>query len=61
MNLNLYDAKTGAFVRTLLNEKNNNWVEPEHEAFFPNEKSNNFVWFSLNAHHSSKKSLGEGF
>ncbi|MCX6171600.1 MAG: DPP IV N-terminal domain-containing protein [Flavobacterium sp.] len=46
MNLNLYDAKTGAFVRTLLNEKNNNWVEPEHEAFFPNEKSNNFVWFS---------------
>ena len=46
MNLNLYDASTGAFVRTLLNEKNNNWVEPEHPAFFPNEKSNNFVWFS---------------
>ena len=46
MNLNLYDAKTGAFVRTLVNEKNNNWIEPEHEAFFPNEKSNNFVWFS---------------
>jgi len=46
MNLNLYDAATGAFVRTLLNEKNNSWVEPEHPAFFPNEKSNNFIWFS---------------
>jgi len=46
MSLNVYDANTGAFVRTILNEKNNNWVEPEHEAFFPNAKSNNFVWFS---------------
>lgn len=46
MSLNLYDAQTGAFVRTLLNEKNPNWVEPEHPAFFPNAKSNNFVWHS---------------
>jgi dipeptidyl-peptidase-4 len=46
MSLNVYDANTGAFVRTILNEKNTNWVEPEHEAFFPNDKSNNFVWFS---------------
>lgn len=46
MNLNLYDANTGAFVRTILNEKNPRWVEPEHDAFFPNAKSNNFVWFS---------------
>jgi len=46
MSLNLYDAKTGTFVRTILNEKNNNWVEPEHEAYFPNKKSNNFVWIS---------------
>ncbi|MFN3753754.1 DPP IV N-terminal domain-containing protein [Flavobacterium sp.] len=46
MNLNLYDANTGAYVRTLLNEKNPRWVEPEHDAFFPNAKSNNFVWFS---------------
>ncbi|WP_333601158.1 S9 family peptidase [Flavobacterium sp.] len=46
MNLNVYDAATGAFVRTILNEKNDNWVEPEHAAFFPNPKSNNFVWFS---------------
>ena len=46
MSLHLYDAKNGAFVRTLLNEKNEKWVEPEHPAFFPNKISNNFVWFS---------------
>ena len=46
MNLNVYDVQTGAFVRTILNEKNPNWVEPEHDAFFPSATSNNFVWFS---------------
>ena len=46
MYLNVYDANSGNFVRTILNEKNNAWVEPEHEAFFPNANSNNFVWFS---------------
>lgn len=46
MYLNVYDANSGDFVRTILNEKNNAWVEPEHEAFFPNANSNNFVWFS---------------
>ena len=46
MNLNVYDANSGQFVRTILNEKNPKWVEPEHAAFFPNDKSNNFVWFS---------------
>jgi dipeptidyl-peptidase 4 len=46
MNLNLYEAATGAFVKTLLNEKNEKWVEPEHAAFFPNATSNNFIWFS---------------
>jgi dipeptidyl-peptidase-4 len=46
MNLNVYDANSGAFVRTILNEKSDKWVEPEHAAFFPNTKSNNFVWIS---------------
>lgn len=46
MNLNLYDANSGAFVRTLINEKNTAWVEPEHPAYFPSKSSNNFVWFS---------------
>ena len=46
MNLNVYNAETGAFINTILNEKNDKWVEPEHAAFFPDAKSNNFVWFS---------------
>ena len=46
MSLQLYDAKTGAFVRSLVNEKNDCWVEPEKPAFFPSNTSNNFVWFS---------------
>uniref|UniRef100_UPI0037519F92 S9 family peptidase n=1 Tax=Flavobacterium sp. TaxID=239 RepID=UPI0037519F92 len=46
MNLNVYDANSGAFVRTILNEKSDKWVEPEHPAFFPNTTSNNFVWIS---------------
>ena len=46
MNLNLYETATGNFVRTLFNEKNPKWVEPEHPAFFPNSQSNNFVWIS---------------
>ena len=46
MNLNVYDANSGAFVRTILNEKSTKWVEPEHPAFFPNPASTNFVWIS---------------
>lgn len=46
MCLNVYDANSGAFVKTLLNETSDKWVEPEHDAFFPNSNSNNFVWFS---------------
>ncbi|HLF53419.1 S9 family peptidase [Flavobacterium sp.] len=46
MSLNVYDAQTGIFMRTILNEKSNRWVEPEHAAFFPNKKSNNLVWIS---------------
>ena len=46
MSLNLYDAKLGTFIRTLVNEKNERWVEPEKPAFFPSKTSNNFVWSS---------------
>jgi len=46
MCMNLYDANSGVFVKTLLNETSEKWVEPEHDAFFPSEKSNNFVWHS---------------
>jgi dipeptidyl-peptidase-4 len=46
MSLNVYDAQTGTFIRTILNEKNDKWIEPEHDAFFPSNKSNNLVWIS---------------
>ncbi len=46
MSLNVYDANSGAFIKTILTEKNSKWVEPEHAAFFPNKNKNNFVWFS---------------
>ena len=46
MCLNVYDALSGKFIRTILNEMNEAWVEPEHDAFFPNPASSNFVWFS---------------
>lgn len=46
MSLHVYEAETGNYVRTILNEKNPRWVEPEHPGFFPSSQSNNFVWFS---------------
>lgn len=44
--LNQYEAKTGNFVRTILEEQNDKWIEPEHPAFFPLSNSNNFIWIS---------------
>ena len=44
--LHVFSASNGKFVRTLFEETNDKWVEPEHPAFFPNETSSNFVWIS---------------
>ncbi len=44
--LNVFDASTGDFVKTLFEETNDRWVEPEHPAFFPQSRSNNFIWIS---------------
>jgi dipeptidyl-peptidase 4 len=44
--LNKYDASTGKIIKTLFEESNNKWVEPEHPAFFPSVSSSNFVWIS---------------
>ncbi len=43
---NKYDAQTGDFVKTLFEEKNKKWVEPEHPAFFIPNGKNQFVWLS---------------
>jgi dipeptidyl-peptidase-4 len=44
--LNVYEAATGKYVKTLLEEESDTWVEPEHPAFFPENDSYNFVWIS---------------
>ena len=44
--LNKYDAKSGAFIKTLFEETNERYVEPEHAAIFlPNDPSK-FIWWS---------------
>ena len=43
--LNLYETKKGKFIRTLFEEENEKWVEPEHPAFFFDNNSN-FLWLS---------------
>lgn len=44
LKLNQYDAQTGNFVKTLFEEKDDKYVEPQHELYFLNEKE--FVWWS---------------
>lgn len=41
---NQYDARTGAFVKTLFEEKSSKYVEPQHPLFFIS--SEEFVWLS---------------
>ncbi len=43
MKLNQYDAATGEFVKTLLEEKHEKYVEPEKGLYFVPGKSNQFV------------------
>jgi dipeptidyl-peptidase-4 len=43
--LNVFDAKTGSFVKTLFEEQNEKWIEPEHPAKFISS-TNDFVWIS---------------
>lgn len=49
MKLNKYDATTGEFVKTLLEEKDERWVEPEHELIFLKTKPNQFIYQSNTA------------
>jgi dipeptidyl-peptidase-4 len=43
--LNVYEVKSGKFVKTLLEEKNDKWVEPEHPAVYTGN-GNDFLWLS---------------
>lgn len=44
LKVNLYDTKTGQFIRTLLEEQHAKWVEPEFPAYFVS--ATDFVWAS---------------
>ncbi|MBN8683506.1 MAG: DPP IV N-terminal domain-containing protein [Chitinophagales bacterium] len=44
--LNRYDAATGAFIGTILEEKSDKWVEPENPAQFVPGSNSQFVWQS---------------
>ncbi len=44
MELNVYDAGTGDFVRTLFSEKADKYVEPEHPLYFLPGSNDRFVW-----------------
>jgi dipeptidyl-peptidase-4 len=46
MKLNQYEASTGTFIKTLLTEKNEKWIEPEHGPVFLTGKADEFLWFS---------------
>jgi len=46
MKLNQYNAETGDFVKTLFEEKNDKWVEPEHHLVFLKNKTDEFLYFS---------------
>lgn len=44
--LNQYDASTGSYIKTVLEEKHPKYVEPQHDLFFPTENSNECVYWS---------------
>ncbi|MFA6056980.1 MAG: DPP IV N-terminal domain-containing protein [Taibaiella sp.] len=44
--LNQYNAQTGAFVKTLFEETNPKYVEPQHELTFLPGSNTEFIWWS---------------
>ena len=46
MKLNQYNAETGEFVKTLFEEKDDRWVEPEHHLVFLKDNNDEFLYFS---------------
>ncbi len=43
---NMYDVSTGKKVKTIFEEKNDKWVEPEHTAVFLPKSNSEFLWLS---------------
>ncbi len=44
--LNKYNAENGQFIKTLLEETNDKWVEPQNPLYFLNGVNNQFVYLS---------------
>lgn len=44
--MNKYDVQTGDLVKTLFEEQNKSWVEPEMPVYFPKGYKDRFVWMS---------------
>jgi dipeptidyl-peptidase-4 len=44
--LNSYNAETGDFIKTLFDEHNEKYVEPEHGMYFLKNDPTKFIWFS---------------
>jgi len=42
----MFDASSGKKIKTLFEEKNDRWVEPEHDAVFIPNSNNQFLWMS---------------
>ncbi|MCB0804251.1 MAG: S9 family peptidase [Bacteroidales bacterium] len=51
MKLNKYDVSTGDLIKTLFEEENDTYVEPEHPLYFPESLSGQFLWFSKRNNH----------
>ncbi|PHS67531.1 MAG: S9 family peptidase [Flavobacterium sp.] len=46
MSFNMYDATSGKKMKTLFEEQNDKWVEPEHTAVFVPNSNSTFLWLS---------------
>ncbi|MCX6186364.1 MAG: DPP IV N-terminal domain-containing protein [Bacteroidetes bacterium] len=46
MKLNMYDGKTGAFIKTVFKEQNEKYVEPEKPIYFMKDNPKSFLWLS---------------
>ncbi len=46
LKMNMYNASTGAFVKTLFEERNDRYVEPEHPLYFLPNSNDKFLYYS---------------
>jgi len=46
LKMNQYNAKTGVFIKTLFEEKDTQYVEPENSLIFVPDHNDQFLWFS---------------